>query len=127
MQTILSIEDSILQRHLLRRYFKKTSYQLIEAGTGAQGISMVEAHQPDVILLDYHLPDGSGYRVAQQIRAMEDFSDIPIIGITADETELVHRRMLEEGFDNVLTKPIDVATLLQIIARCLENTASKGA
>jgi len=119
MHTILYIEDSSLNRHLVRRYFKRTDIQLIEAETGKEGIKLAKAYRPELILLDYHLPDIDGRMVAGELRNLPEVSDTPIIGLTADETYILHRQMLTEGFDEVLTKPISVNGLLHSIERYL--------
>lgn len=116
MHTILHIEDNILNQHLLRRYFKATDVNLIEAETGKQGIHLAQSYQPALILLDYHLPDMNGKVVAKEIRQLAALRDIPIIGLTADETLILHKQMRTEGFDLVLTKPISVTNLLHVIS-----------
>lgn len=119
MHTILHIEDNMLNKHLLRRYFKSTNVILLEAETGREGIYMAETTHPDLILLDYHLPDINGRTVASTIRTFTGFSHVPIIGLTADDTSFLHKQMLDEGFDRVLTKPISVTGLLHTVEEYL--------
>lgn len=125
MHTILHIEDNMLNKHLLRRYFKSTDVLLLEAETGRQGINMAESTRPDLILLDYHLPDINGKTVASTIRTFAGFDDVPIIGLTADDTAILHKQMLDEGFDLVLTKPVSVHGLLHVVDEYL-NTKIRG-
>lgn len=121
MHTILHIEDNIINKHLLRRYFRATDVKLIEAETGREGISLAKSSRPDLILLDYHLPDINGRTVASTIRTFPGFENLPIIGITADETSILHKQMLDEGFDQVVTKPISVTGLLHIVENYLHT------
>lgn len=119
MYSILHIEDNKLNRHLIRRYFKRTDIQLIEAENGAEGIDLAQAYRPDLIVLDYHLPDMNGREVAAELRNLSDLNAIPIIGLTADETSILHKQMLTEGFDAVLTKPVSVVSLLHTVENYL--------
>src|SRR5688500_16376993 len=102
MYTILSVEDNMMNKNLLRRYLKHTDVQLLEAETGKAGLELAKNAAPDVILLDYHLPDMNGREIAKELRKMNHLKHVPIIAITADDAGLLRKQMLAEGFDEVL-------------------------
>jgi two-component system cell cycle response regulator len=122
MHTILSDEDNLMNKNLLRRYLKHTSIKLMEAETGKAGIAMAQESQPDLILLDYHLPDMNGREIAKAMREMAHLKHVPIIAITADDAGLLRKQMLSEGFSEVLYKPVTTASLLQTIETLLRDS-----
>ena len=122
MYTILSVEDNMMNKNLLRRYLKHTNIQLVEAETGKAGLDMAQQMNPDAILLDYHLPDMNGREIAKRLREMPHLKNVPIIAITADDTGLLRKQMLSEGFDEVLYKPVSTSILLQTIEGFLQGS-----
>ncbi|MFO1171662.1 MAG: response regulator [Hyphomicrobiaceae bacterium] len=68
-KTILMIEDTEDNRQILRDLFSSTGYFLIEAGDGATGIAMAQAHNPDLILMDIQLPVLDGYETTRRLKA----------------------------------------------------------
>jgi CheY-like chemotaxis protein len=122
MHTILSVEDNMMNKNLLRRYLKHTDIQLLEAETGKAGIAMAKDARPDVILLDYHLPDMNGREIAKRMREMPHLKNVPIVAITADDAGLLRRQMLSEGFSEVLYKPVSTGSLLQTIESLLHSS-----
>jgi len=115
MTTILSIEDNLINKNLIRRYFRNSDIQLLEADTGNEGIEAAKTEHPDLILLDFNLPDMDGRKVAHSIREMKDYDNVPIIGLTAYDNRTLRLQMLTEGFDEVLYKPVNVAMLMQTV------------
>jgi CheY-like chemotaxis protein len=122
MYTILSVEDNMMNKNLLRRYLKHTDVQLLEAETGKAGLDLAKNAAPDVILLDYHLPDMNGREIAKELRKMAHLKHVPIIAITADDAGLLRRQMLAEGFDEVLYKPVSTSILLQSIEAAIHHS-----
>lgn len=121
MVTILSIEDNLINKNLIRRYFRNSEIQLLEADTGNEGINAVKEKRPDLILLDFNLPDMDGKEVAHIIREMGDFENTPIIGLTAYDNRVLRLQMLTEGFNDVLYKPVNAAMLMQTVKQHLSH------
>lgn len=115
MPTILSIEDNIINKSLIRRYFRNSDINLLEAENGTDGIETAKEQHPDLILLDFNLPDIDGKEVAHIIKEMGDFANTPIMGLTAYDNRVLRLQMLSEGFDEVLYKPVNVAVLMRTI------------
>lgn len=121
MYIVLSVEDNLMNKNLLRRYMKNTDVKLVEAETGKAGLKLAQQITPDLILLDYHLPDINGREVAKLLREMPHLRNVPIVAITADDTGLLRKQMLSEGFDEVLYKPVSTAILLQTMETLLRR------
>lgn len=93
---------------------------VVTATTGEQGLDVVEAEMPDVVLLDLRLPDIDGYEVCKRIR---QFSDVPIVMLTARDAEIDKVRGLELGADDYVTKPFGHLELLARIRAVLRRAA----
>ncbi len=114
---ILYIEDHPDNMLLVRRILQAESYTLLEAKTGAEGLSMVESHDVDLVLLDINLPDIDGYEVARRLRSSANsaVTRLPIIAVTANALKGDDKRALKAGCDEYISKPIDIQRLLEII------------
>jgi CheY-like chemotaxis protein len=118
-RTILYIEDNAPNLSLVEQLLEEEAdTALITATEGKAGIELARKHSPDLILLDLHLPDISGWNVLSQLQAHEATRQIPVIIISADATESQIKRLMAAGAHNYLTKPIDVPEFY----RALEQT-----
>lgn len=108
---VLVIEDEPALRRLLRVVIQSTPYRLLEAATGADGVSLAASHHPAMILLDLGLPDQEGLQVIEQIRS---WSTVPILVLSARTQETDKVEALDAGADDYLTKPF---LPLELLAR----------
>jgi two-component system cell cycle response regulator DivK len=117
-EKILCIEDNPDNMILIRRVLQARGYQLLEAETGLQGLSMAEDREIRLVLLDINLPDLDGYEVAQRLRVSLDHQEgrIPIIAITANALKGDAERALESGCDVYMAKPINIHELWARVA-----------
>lgn len=112
--TILCVEDHPDNMTLVRRILQSERYNLVEASTGLQGLSLAESQDLDLILLDINLPDIDGYEVARRLRASTKttLAHTPIIAITANAMRGDAQKVLNAGCDLYLSKPINIQELL---------------
>ncbi len=96
--------------------------QVIASGDGDQALELIEAHTPDLILLDIVLPGTDGFHVCQEVRR---FSDVPIIMLTARDSEVDKVRGLEMGADDYVTKPFSHLELLARVRAVLRRYQSQ--
>jgi len=108
---ILLIEDSpeIVKGVSLTFKLRWSDAVIISAENGADGINKVEDESPDIIILDINLPDMSGFDVLEHIR---QFSEVPIIILSARDQEIDKVRGLEIGADDYIVKPFSPSELL---------------
>ena len=106
---ILLIEDEPQMQRFLRIVLQGQGYRFIEAQTGQEGLVQAATRSPDIILLDLGLPDIDGLEVTRRLR---EWSDIPIIVLSAREQELDKIKALDAGADDYLTKPFGAGELL---------------
>jgi signal transduction histidine kinase/DNA-binding response OmpR family regulator len=101
---ILCVDDTPEVRVLVRRLLSHR-YEVLEAGDGLQGIEVTTDSQPDLVLLDMHMPNLTGYEVATRIKSL--MPHVPVVALTADVTADVRERVLAAGCDGYLSKPVD--------------------
>ncbi len=116
--TILLIEDDAQIRRFLRASLVTQGFDLIEAGTGREGLALAASQVPEIILLDLGLPDMEGIEVINQLRL---WSNIPIIILSARGQERDKVANLDAGADDYLTKPFGVGELLARIRVALRK------
>jgi len=117
---ILIVEDAplVVESVTLAFQIQWADVEIVSASEGGKAIDLVESERPDLILLDVGLPDIDGYRVLQAIR---EFSDIPIIMLTARDETMDKVKGLELGADDYITKPFDHLELLARIRTVLRR------
>ena len=108
MTKILVVEDEQSLREPLVYVLEKEGYEVVDAADGDQAIKVFNAERPDLILLDLMLPKKSGNEVCQIIRQS---SNVPIIMLTAKDSEIDKVVGLEIGADNYVTKPYSTPEL----------------
>jgi two-component system KDP operon response regulator KdpE len=106
---ILVVEDDAPVRHLITTTLKTHDYRFITAENGEGAVMEAASHNPDIILLDLGLPDIDGIEVIHRIR---NWSNVPIIVISARSEDTDKIDALDAGADDYLTKPFSVEELL---------------
>jgi two-component system KDP operon response regulator KdpE len=120
---ILIIDDEPRVINLVREVLSATGFEVLAAFSGESGIEMAALEQPDLILLDIILPGAvDGYQVARRLR---EFSDVPIIMLTAKVREVDLLRGFEVGADDYITKPFSSKVLLARIQAVLKRSKSE--
>jgi signal transduction histidine kinase/CheY-like chemotaxis protein len=115
-RTILYIEDNLSNLRLVEALLRRRpGVRVLSAMQGRVGLELARAHRPDLILLDRHLPDGSGDQVFLDLRADAATRAIPVVILSADATPGGIQRLLEAGVRAYLTKPLDVHALLAVL------------
>lgn len=118
--TLLYIEDTVANAKLVEQILsRRPSVRVLPAMIGRLGIDLAVEHQPDMILLDLHLPDMNGSEVLTKLRSLPETRDIPILILSADATKRQYEEVMEAGARDYLTKPIRVNELLRIVDRYL--------
>lgn len=118
--TILCIEDNAINMLFMQKVLRKIPQaQLLTAAEPHSGLQLARAHHPDLILLDINLPEISGYEVLRQLRADPETRDIMVVAISANAMPGDLEKGKIAGFDDYLTKPININELLATVNRHL--------
>jgi len=122
---ILYIEDHPDNMTLVKRIFRPDGYNLIEARSGLQGISIAEEQDIDLVLLDINLPDIDGYEVTQRLRASKktELAKIPIVAVTANAMRGDAQKIIAAGCNVYMSKPINIQDLMDTVEKLLIKEA----
>ena len=112
MAKVLVVEDEEALALLLKYNLEKEGYQVVTESRGNRVLSAVERELPQVILLDWMLPEMSGVEALKQIRSKPDLKNIPVIMLTAKGQEEDKVKGLNAGADDYVTKPFSVPELM---------------
>lgn len=116
------IEDEAPIRRFLKASFSPEEAEWFEAETGEAGTRLVAQKNPDVVLLDLGLPDQDGHEI---LRSLREWTDVPVIVLSARGQEKDKLRALDAGADDYVTKPFSTAELMARV-RAAVRRAGKG-
>ncbi|HNW85319.1 MAG TPA: response regulator [Candidatus Limiplasma sp.] len=119
---VLIVEDEKTIRRFIRVALDTQPYTCLEAQDGMGALAMTASHKPDVVVLDLGLPDMDGLDV---IRKLREWSDVPILVVSARGHEREKVEALDAGADDYLTKPFGIAELLARIRVILRHRVPK--
>jgi two-component system cell cycle response regulator DivK len=111
-ERILVVEDNEVSMKLFRDVLLATGYRTLEATTGGQAVDLAAEHAPDLVLMDIQLPDIDGVEALSRLRANERTASIPVLAVTAQAMQGDHERFLAAGFDDYISKPVNIVELI---------------
>lgn len=117
--TILYVDDNATNRLFARRVLVGMGYVLIEAEDAMVGLDIAASEVPDLILMDVNLPELEGTVATAQLKATPELCHIPVIAITADDTQSVRELCFKSGCDAYLGKPVSPTHLLETVKQFL--------
>ena len=119
---LLLIEDEDSLAYTLKTFFEKKNFNVEIVKDGEDALFQAESMKPDVVLLDWMLPNMSGLEICRQIRTAKDIKKTPIIFLTAKGEEEDKLRGLDTGADDYVTKPFSQRELLARINALLRRS-----
>lgn len=122
MKTILLIDDSETQRVVLTDRLQRLGYVVTSASDGRAGLRELYARRPDIVLLDVLMPELDGWGTLERIR---EISDVPVIMLTSQDTEIDRVRGLRGGADDYVGKPFSPAELAARIEAVLRRAGER--
>ncbi len=118
---VLVIDDDIGMTDLLTILLTPASSEVLTANTAQQGLQLLKDENPDVVILDLMLPEAEGWKVC---RAIREFSNVPLLILSAFDTPGMVARALDNGADDYLTKPISSGTLIARLRKLVRRPAA---
>jgi len=110
--TVLLVEDEPAQRELLAYNLEAEGFDVITADNGEDGLILVDENDPDLIVLDWMMPQLSGIEVCRRLKSNSKTQQIPVIMLSARAEEVDRVRGLETGADDYVVKPYSVIELM---------------
>jgi two-component system, cell cycle response regulator DivK len=118
-RTVLHIEDNEYNRKIVRQLLSRTSFRLLEAVDGEEGLAVAQRELPDLILMDVQLPKLSGLDATRLLRADPRTAKIPLVVVTSFALSGDDRRAIDAGASAYLAKPYSPRDLMALIDRFL--------
>jgi two-component system, cell cycle response regulator DivK len=112
---ILVVEDNDLNMKLFRDVLHATGYETVEATNGEHAVELARTRAVALVLMDVQLPGIDGVEALAQLRGDDRTASIPVLALTAQAMFGDEQRFLDAGFDGYLSKPVDVAELLDLV------------
>lgn len=114
MPRLLLVEDHILVRQSIRAFLENAGFNVVgEAGTGREAVVLANSLQPDLIVMDVHLPEVNGIEATRHIHQQNP--DIRVVALTAYNEKAYQRALIEAGADAFVLKTAEFSELLNVI------------
>ncbi|WP_128254093.1 phosphate regulon transcriptional regulator PhoB [Falsirhodobacter deserti] len=110
--TVLLVEDEPAQREVLSYNLEAEGFRVVQAGNGEEALVLVDEVSPDVMVLDWMMPNLSGIEVCRQLKTRPETRSLPIIMLSARSEEVDRVRGLETGADDYVVKPYSLVELM---------------
>jgi len=124
VRTILYVEDNLSNLELIERLLERMpGVKLVAAMLGGLGLDLAVQHNPDLVLLDLHLPDISGEQALARLRAEPNTRTTPVVVISADATKGRIERLMSAGANGYLTKPLDITEFMRMVEKHLQSNS----
>ncbi len=121
MRKVLVADDKATSRELIRTVLETAGYAISEACDGIEALRYARETEPDLIILDLHMPGMDGFGVVSELRRDGKFATTPIMALTASAMQGDRERALAAGFDSYVSKPIPLAILREEVERLLKR------
>jgi two-component system OmpR family response regulator len=125
-RTILVVDDDPHIRQLLVFAFDKAGLGAIEAADGEAALALVEAHAPDLLVLDINMPRMDGLEVCRRVRGGQGRADIPILFLSSRDDEIDRVLGIELGADDYVVKPFSPREVVARVMAILRRTSARA-
>ena len=118
---VLVTEDEAINRMYITTILERNGWDIDEAADGLEAIDYIKNNSYDVVLMDISMPRLNGIDATLQIRESEKEAEhLPIIALTAHAFPSDRKKFLEAGMDDVVVKPLNEETLIEVIAKYVD-------
>ncbi len=114
-RTILVIDDSPTELHILKTILESAGYSVILADRGETGVEQAKSEKPDLVLMDVVMPGLNGFQATRQLSRDPETADIPVIMVTTKDQDTDKTWALRQGAREYIVKPVEKEDLLSKI------------
>jgi len=119
VKRILIADDRAVSRELVREALASCGHEILEAADGLEALRLARETQPELIILDLHMPNLDGIGAVQELRRDGRFASTPIVALTASAMQGDREKALAAGFSSWIAKPISLRALRAEVERLL--------
>ena len=120
-RTVLVVDDFDDTRLLLRTWFERRGFRVVEAGNGLEAIDQAETESPDLIIMDMQMPQLDGLSATRRIRSLQSLNSVPIVAVSAYGADQFREQALAAGCDEYVSTPFEPGTLEGIIRSLVQS------
>ena len=120
MTTVLIVDDSPTEVHILKGFLENNDINVLVAGDGKSGIEMATNEKPDLILMDVVMPGVNGFQATRKLSRNDSTSDIPVIMVTTKSQETDRIWGMRQGASDYIVKPVKEKELIEKIKDVLK-------
>jgi CheY-like chemotaxis protein len=120
-RTILVVDDMADNLVLLSLHLQQQGYRVVTASDGEAALSVAKLARPDLILMDIAMPQQDGLAATRRIREQPELKSVPVIALTAFDTDGFRKAAFDVGFNGYLTKPVDFDRLNKLMEMLLSG------
>jgi two-component system, cell cycle sensor histidine kinase and response regulator CckA len=125
-QTVMVVEDNPITRKMVRVALESEGYRVVEADDGRSALAVAAERRPDLLVLDYVLPDTDGLRLLEELRLQAGCESLPALLVTGMVSRLAELRAKADDFTQFLPKPIEPSRLLEVVQAHLSVSRTTG-
>jgi two-component system cell cycle response regulator DivK len=126
VKKILIVEDNKDSSEIIGLFITKSGHHPIKAKNSKEAITLAEAEEPDLVLMDLDLPDADGIKTTALLRKNPKTSQIPVVAVTAWMSALWEEKALKAGIATYLIKPVSPQTLKETIEDYTKRSLTRG-
>lgn len=125
MAKILIVDDNTLYRELASTLLADAGQDILEAGSGEEGLRIAQSESPDLILMDLSMPDMDGVTTMRSLRQIGPISQVPIVAVTGYPEKWARELVTTEGFQGYIEKPFRPETFVDEVLSYLAPREGK--
>ena len=125
-KTILIVEDNELNMKLFDDILRLQGYKTAKSMDGSDAVDLTRSEHPDLILMDIQLPGRSGLEITRMLKADDELKNIPVVAVTSFAMEGDREKILRNGCDGYIPKPITINGFLETIAYHLSTPGQRA-
>lgn len=118
-KNIVVVEDFNVSRKIIVSTLAKEGYTVLEAGDGCEAVNLFDGRQIDMLITDFNMPNMNGAELIQKIRALNNYSYLPILLLTTE----VRKEKIQTAIDGHITalikKPFDTTEFIKVVKKAL--------
>ena len=117
---ILIVDDIESNREVLKLKFDKYNFDVFEAATGNEALSILKDTIPDIMFIDLHMPELDGYQLYEKIKENTSLKQIPAIAVTAYTLDNDEEKVFNAGFSGYVSKPVDFNIINKVLRKYIK-------
>ena len=118
-EKILVVDDSLLIRNMMKQGLSQQGFEVLTGDDGENGLDLARLHKPDLVVTDFDMPKMNGRELTRELKKIDELSDIPVLMLTASDTDIDRAKGEHAGVSTFLSKPFPPDKLVVIAEKLI--------